>query len=301
MNFKRKETDSGSYVNGVYTTKNGFSGSGLNCPKGGRLYDPNIRKGIFFEPEDTAEGEEFRKLTQDVCPGIMPYYAISNYGRLLNIYSGRIMKPNYRPNGYEYYCLAAEGTKTNQKKYSTNRMVMMIFEPIENPEEMQVNHKNGDKTQNYINKLMEDGTIYSNLEWMDRSENIQHSHDTGLNHGPVLNMEKATHIRKLKEEGYSYSRIREEFYPEVSGTAIQMVCKNKLHFDPKYRPRKHYTKLSYMNADNNNFKLSDFDAYQIRTLAENGYRYFEIKEKFYPNVSIGTISDIVRRKTHNRF
>ena len=112
MNFKNQASDSGSYVNGIYTTKNGYSGLGLNCPKGTRLYDLKIRKGVFFEPEDTPNDEEFRKITQEVCPDIMPYYAISNYGRLMNINSGKVMKPNYRPNGYEYYCLAAENSKT---------------------------------------------------------------------------------------------------------------------------------------------------------------------------------------------
>ena len=128
MNYKNASTDSGSYVNGVYTSKNGFAGSGLNCPKGSRLYDTNVIRPFFFEPDDLQPGEEFRKITRDVCPDIMPYYAISNYGRLMNVYSGKIMKPNYRPNGYEYYCLAAENSKTNQKKYSTSRIVMKTFD-----------------------------------------------------------------------------------------------------------------------------------------------------------------------------
>lgn len=38
---------SGSYVNGVYTTKNGFSGTGLNCPKGTRLYNTEVTQPFF--------------------------------------------------------------------------------------------------------------------------------------------------------------------------------------------------------------------------------------------------------------
>ena len=300
MNFKNQASDSGSYVNGIYTTKNGYSGLGLNCPKGTRLYDLKIRKGVFFEPKDTPNDEEFRKITQEVCPDIMPYYAISNYGRLMNINSGKVMKPNYRPNGYEYYCLAAENSKANQKKYNTNRIVMKTFEPREDADQLQVNHKNGDKTQNYVNKVMEDGSIQSNLEWSTPSENIQHSRDTYLNIGPILDMQKATHIRELKEKGYSYNRIKQEFYPEASVSTIQMICKNQLHFDPNYYPKNDYTKLAYSNTDNNNLKVSDKDAEFIRKLANDGYRYNEIKEKFYPNISICTISDIVRYKTHNR-
>lgn len=66
-------------------------------------------------PEDRGETEDFVPLTSEVAPDIRDYYAISNYGRVLNTYSGKIMKPNYRPNGYEYYCLAAENCKTGQK------------------------------------------------------------------------------------------------------------------------------------------------------------------------------------------
>lgn len=299
MNYKNQETDSGKYVNGIYTTKNGFAGLGLNCPKGTRLYDTSKIQPIFFEPEDTAVGEEFEMITQDVCPDILPYYAVSNYGRILNVKSCKIMKPNYRPNGYEYYCLAAENCKNGQKKYSTNRIVMKTFDPREDADQLQVNHINGNKAENYYNKVMEDSSIQSNLEWSTPSENIIHSRETGLNKGSNLDMEKAKHIRKLRDQGYSYSRIRSDFYPYVSGSAIQMVCKNQSYYDPKYKPLNH--KIDpYSNTDNNNLKLSDKDADIIRKLAKDGYKQREIKEKFYPNISICTISDIVRGKTHNR-
>ena len=298
MNFKRQETDSGNYVNGIYTTKNGFSGSGLNCPKGTRLYDTSKVQPIFFEPEDTPKGEEFRMITQDVCPDILPYYAVSNYGRIMNIKSGKVMKPNYRPNGYEYYCLAAENCKYGQKKYNTNRVVMKTFDPREDADELQVNHINGNKAENYYNKVMEDGSIESNLEWNSASENIIHSRESGLNNGQVLTYEKAKHIRELRQEGYSYSRIISDFYPGVSLKAIQMVCNNQTYYDPNY------TKIdyreSYRDNKNNNLKLSDKDADLIRQLFKEGYKYQDIKDKFYPEVSICTISDIVRGKTHNR-
>ena len=297
MNYKNAATDTGSYINGIYTTKNGYSGTGLNCPKGTRLYQTDKIKPIFFVPPDTPPGEEFRRITQEVCPDILPYYAISNYGRLMNINSGKVMKPNYRPNGYEYYCLAAENSKTNQKKYSTSRIVMKTFEPREDADQLQVNHINGDKTQNYYKKVMPNGNVESNLEWATPQENVIHSHETHINDGSNLNREIADHMRKLHDQGYSYARIVQDFYPYSSVPAVQQICTNKAYYDPKYRPRKVNI---YENTDNNNIKVSDKDAKFIRQLSDNGLRYIEIKEKFYPNISIGTISDIVRRKTHNR-
>lgn len=295
MNYKIAATDSGSFVNGVYTTKNGYSGSGLNCPKGGRLYDINVKQPIFFVPPDTPPDEEFRRITQDVCPDVMPYYAISNHGRLLNTYSGKIMKPNYRPNGYEYYCLASENGKTRQKKYSTNRIVMKTFDPREDSDTLQVNHINGDKTQNYYKKVMPDGSIESNLEWATPKENIQHSHDELLNTGANLNMRKAMKIRELRDQGYSYSMINEQF-PETSVAAIQRVCTNRAYYDPEYTPKKINI---YSGNSHNKIKVTDEMAKHIRELAKE-FTYVEIKDNFYPNISISTISDIARLISHNR-
>lgn len=295
MNYKISTTDSGSFVNGVYTTKNGYSGSGLNCPKGGRLYDTNVIRPIFFVPPDTPPGEEFRRITQEVCPDIMPYYAISNYGRLLNIYSGKVMKPNYRPNGYEYYCLAADYGKNNQKKYSTSRIVMKTFDPREDADVLEVNHKNGNKSENYYNKVMPDGSVQSNLEWMSPSENIQHSHDECINTGANLNMRKAMKIRELRDQGYSYAMINEQF-PETSVSAIQRVCTNRAYYDPEYHPKRINI---YGKNVHNKIKVNDDMAKHIRELAKD-YNYVEIRDNFYPNISVSTISDIVRFISHNR-
>ena len=297
MNSKKPELDSGQYVNGVYTTKNGFTGSGLNCPKGTRLYDTSVVSPIFFMPEDREPGEDYEMINEEIAPDILPYYAISNYGKVLNIKSGKVMKENFRPNGYSYYCLAAENSKFGQKKYSTSRMVMGTFDPRENMDELEVNHINGDKSQNYYNKLMEDGTYESNLEWNTPSENIVHSRETGLNNGPVLSYRDAHNIRELRGQGYSYQKIQEGFYPQVSVAAIQLICTNKSFYDPFYKP---VDPKTMYDSPFNNMKITDKDAIRIRALYNEGYRYEEIREKFYPEISKGTISDIVRGKTHNR-
>ena len=298
MNPKDPRKDSGSYVNGQYTTKNGFTGLGLNCPKGTRLYDTSVRKPIFFAPEDRMPGEEFRKLTPEVAPDIMPYYAISNYGRIENIMSGKVMKPNYRPNGYEYYCLAAENCKYGQKKYNTNRLVMKTFEPIENADELQVNHINGNKSENYVNKIMPDGSIQSNLEWSTPKENMIHRNETGLSEGSgKLDMESAKHIRDLHDQGYSYNQIRIMFYPQVSGASIQNICCNKTYKDPDYIPSS-FGKVNEYNPANIH-KLTNQDVDNIKRLRESGFKIKEIKERFYPSFSECTISDVIRGKTHN--
>ena len=298
MNKKDPNTDSGKYVNGVYSTKNGYTNSGLNCPKGTRLYDTSIKQVVFFDPKDSPDDEEFVRITKDVAPDILPYYAISNHGRVLNTRSGKIMKPNYRPNGYEYLCLAAENCKNGQKKYSTHRMVLKTFDPVDNMDELEVNHIYGDKSKNYINKKMEDGTYDTAIEWCTPKENIEHAERNGYRGKGKLSLEDANNIRKLHDEGYSYNQIKEKFYNYISSSSIQNVCLNKVYRDESYTPKPYND--CYKNNPANLHRLTDDDANSIRDLYKHGYTYYEIKDKFYPEFSICTISDIIRNKTHNR-
>jgi hypothetical protein len=295
MNYKNAETDSGKYVNGIYTTKNGFSGLGLNCPKGTRLYNTELEKPIFFVP-DIQKGEQFKMITDEVAPGIMPYYAISNYGRIENIFTEKIMKPNYRPNGYEYYCLAASGSKTNQKKYSTSRLVMKTFEPREDMDNLEVNNIYGDKTKNYLNKLMPDGTYDSSIEWTTPQENCIHAEKNNLRDKYIrFSQNDVDAIRKYHDEGYSYEQIIQQFYPNRSMVSIQNICKNLTYVDPYYQPKVRPSQLNPANVH----KLTSEDAKYIRELHEQGLRYETIKNDYFPEFSIAAISDICRFKTHN--
>lgn len=297
MNKKDASTDSGKYINGIYTTKNGYSGLGLNCPKGTRLYNTE-NCPIFFLPNDVQRGEEFKMLTDDVAPDIMPYYAISNYGRVENINTQKIMKPNYRPNGYEYLCLAAKNCKHGQKKYTTHRLVLKTFDPRDNMDELEVNHIYADKTLNYVNKIMPDGSLDSGIEWTTTKENIHHAEINGLRGKDKISFDDAKIIRDLHDQGYSYEQIVSQYYPYISSNTVQNVCLNKVYVDNSYSPRTYYD--SYKSNPANLHRLTDDDANNIRDLYNHGYKYEEIQNRFYPNFSICTISDIVRGKTHNR-
>lgn len=298
MNHKNKETDSGSYVNGVYTTKNGYSGSGLNCPRGTRLYDSSkIKKPIFFFPKDTPPGELFRPITREVAPDILDYYAVSNYGRVMNINSGKVMKENFRPNGYGYFCLAADNCKNGQKKYTTHRLVMKTFKPCDDMDELEVNHIDGDKSHNYVDKVMPDGTIESNLEWSTHQENIDHR-QTLDNWGCYkVTDEMAKGIRKLHDDGYSYEMISKNFYPQLTSTGVQNICNNKAHHDPNYVKPKEDT---YNTSKSDYFKVTDIDAEKIRKLSKAGINAAAIQRDFYPNASRSAIYDVLHGKTHNR-
>lgn len=299
MNYKNPDTDSGNYVDGVYTTKNGFNTSGLNCPKGTRLYNPNITQAVWFLPDDIQPGEDFKIITDDVAKDILPYYAISNYGRVFNIWSNKILKPNYKPNGYEYYCLSAFNCKYGQKKYMTHRLVMGTFYPIPNMDLYQVNHINANKSDNYINKLMPDGSIISNLEWVTCKQNIDHIHKMfdDISSGKIT-YEMVITIRKMHDEGYSYEQIMNNGFNFVTFNTIQNICQNTIFVDPDYTPKTYED--SYKLNPANLHRITDSEAEHIRYLNSLGYSYDYIRNTYYPEFSICTMSDICRYKTHNR-
>lgn len=113
--------------------------------------------------------EIFKPIEQSIIPGIYDYYLISNHGRIFHKYLGIFLKPGISGSGYLFVCLATEfGTKICQ----VHRLVKLVFDPIENPENYQVNHEDGIKTN----------PLLSNLTWMSRSENVLHAYRTGLNH-----------------------------------------------------------------------------------------------------------------------
>lgn len=88
-------------------------------------------------------------------------YAVSNKGRVMNIMSGKVLKPGINGNGYENVVLCKNG---KHKNYKVHRLVAQAFIPnkLNLPE---VNHIDECKTNNDV----------SNLEWVSKSDNIRHS------------------------------------------------------------------------------------------------------------------------------
>lgn len=119
-----------------------------------------------------------------------PGYQISNYGRVKSVeriikrgtnflpIRGRILKPWKRSKDYLSVGFQVDGKR---KVVLVHRLVANAFIP--NRESgMEINHLDGDKTNNTV----------ENLEWVTTSENVLHAYATGL--------KKATHSKKVKVE-----------------------------------------------------------------------------------------------------
>lgn len=99
--------------------------------------------------------------------GFEDSYAISNFGTVLNIKSGRILKPYSNDRGYRFVSLFRDN---KCKKVSVHRLVASAFVPNPNGKK-QVNHIDHDKANNKCN----------NLEWVTPQENTDHEIRSGNN------------------------------------------------------------------------------------------------------------------------
>lgn len=101
-------------------------------------------------------GEQWKSV-----PGYEGLYSVSTCGRIRRDRVNLISNPSIA-NGYRHIVLWKDGAA---KGSGVHRLVMLAFRPVPNFEELQVNHIDGQKTNNNI----------ANLEWVTPSQNIRHS------------------------------------------------------------------------------------------------------------------------------
>ena len=133
-------------------------------------------------------------------------YAVSTLGRVRRLtkgrstWPGRILKPARNRGGYLRVSLRGGG------KHVTRHVHRLMASAFLWPREgLEVNHKNGDKTDNRL----------ANLELVTRSENILHSYRTGLRVCPAgekhyrakLSEDSVREIRTLRLAGHSQKAI----------------------------------------------------------------------------------------------
>lgn len=133
------------------------------------------------------------------------YYALED-GNIYSEKTNKILSKHLDKDGYEKVRLISED---GRHTYSVHRLILESFLPIENMENLQVNHIDGNKQNNNL----------TNLEWCTCHENNLHAHRIGLKtqKGEKNNASKLTEdevkeiIQLLLTKKYTQKEIGEKF------------------------------------------------------------------------------------------
>lgn len=162
--------------------------------------------------------------------GFEGLYMVSNCGKIFSVRNNCIIKTTYNNSGYEYVSLYFEG---KQKTFLVHRLVARAFIPNNNNYPC-VNHKDEDKTNNYV-FVNEDGSVdyeKSNLEWCTYSYNYHYGSTpirARLNHLNIKSMSKPVICVKNGIKIKEYPSIREaERQTGIKNQNIVLCCQGKI-------------------------------------------------------------------------
>lgn len=157
---------------------------------------------------------------QKVLPNIHERYYIDEKGQLYTNYGKTKMSNNYIRN------ISISNTLNlisgERKQFNRHRLMMLVFNLVDDDNDLQVNHKDGNKLNNNLN----------NLEWCTAKQNTEHAIKTGLrnNEGENHYNHKLTEKEVLdisfllQNTNFSISKIARDF--NVSRRTIGRI-KNK--------------------------------------------------------------------------
>lgn len=145
----------------------------------------NYTNLVKMRRNDVISQEELNNKVWKYIPNSIFY--ISEYGDVITLEGYKFKFPSSGSLGKEYNVISVAGARVLDNEYYIHRIVARLFLPENYKEGLVVNHKDGNKKNNY----------YKNLEWCTNSENLKHAYDTGLK-GKKLG--EANSKSKLKEK-----------------------------------------------------------------------------------------------------
>lgn len=194
-------------------------------------------------------------------------YYVSSLGRLATS-KGRILKQRTNERGYKVVSLPSPHSNR------VHRIVAQAFIP--NPQNKpQVNHIDGDKTNNSVD----------NLEWVTNKENMLHAIDNGLTSAKTTK-EMRAEMRRLYESGEHTFKSIAEIFGVSTSTATDVIRGN----NPCYRDE------GYID-ERKKYKLKQEQIDEIKTLYKQGVLMKDLANKF--KVGISTISLVINNKYPN--
>ena len=147
-----------------------------------------------------------------------PKYKVSDTGIVWNKEKDVEVRTRNR-NGYIGVTLFNDGYRKDE---NVHRLVAKAF-LIGEPDQDQVNHKDGNKSNNHVD----------NLEWCTLSENRQHAYDNGLqhgrkgskHHGAKFTEDEIREIKRKLANGYGVTKLAREL--GVSHATISLINTGK--------------------------------------------------------------------------
>lgn len=131
-------------------------------------------------------------------------YYVTDDGRIWSERTQKYLSFQYDKNGYVK--VQMRSTDGCSHRYSVHRLVLENFKPVEGMERLQVNHIDGNKTNNCL----------SNLEWVTCKENIQHAIDNNLraavNGAAKLTPQQVIEIYRRASNGETNIKLANEFH-----------------------------------------------------------------------------------------
>lgn len=254
--------------------------------KGSQVYPQEYASPIFFMPPLISSNEEFRFITRDIIPDITEKLIISNYGRVYNVYTRQFVKGFIDNTGYRKigFVIRNPDGSFYDRKYLVHRLVMMVFNPVPNMDQLQVNHIDMNRLNNAL----------WNLEWCTAQENMQARFNTkgySFSSEPRLSEDQVRLICSKFSEGYSAKEVTEYVlklgWQNISFGIIAGIKKRRTYTDIS----KDYTWEAQCAP-----KLTE---QQVRMICEEfvkGLKPMDVLRK-YPslNVKKNTLSEIYRR------
>ena len=138
-------------------------------------------------------------------------YYVTEDGRIYSDKTKKYLSEQFDQDGYvKVQMMSTDGKR---HRYSVHRLVMENFNPIENMEQYQVNHIDGNKRNNAL----------TNLEWVTCQENINHAIKNNLrakvNGAAKITPEQVIEIYKRANNGETNIALGKEFnvHPDSIG------------------------------------------------------------------------------------
>lgn len=173
------------------------------------------RVPIYFDPQPLPP-EIWVDVTELMIPDVLPYYMISNYGRVYHKYRGDILSQNVDSSGYLYKPFA---TKIGPKNVRIHRLVLMAFNYIPGCENYRVILKDGNKTNCWL----------WNLEWDYPKDSLVNAKDTEVYDNRLTDVQIHQVCYMLEQPGNTLQYVAQQ--TGVSYSIVQAIQNKRSHTD----------------------------------------------------------------------